>query len=276
MISSEALSDKYLHVNNCGRQSLGDSNYNTLRLHGRIDYHLLYIISGKCHAEVGGAEHVAKAGYAILFRPGEKQKYAFYKADASESLWIHFTGVGCEEYLRRLGLYDRACFEVGSSPKLLSVLDSMVLARGLAMSSDVSEPNPDSEICDGYLTLALALMAKAASAAPTRSKHAEEITAAAEEMNRTFKENRPISDFAALCHMSLSRFEHVFKETVGISPKGYITSLRLEHAKRLLETTDLAINRIAEASGTDDANYFTRLFKKRFGMTPKELRNRSL
>ena len=268
MISSEALSDKYLHVNNCGRQYLGDANHNTIRLHGRVDFHMLYILSGRCHAEVRGEEITAKAGDAVLFRPGEKQKYAFYKADKSESLWIHFTGSGCADYLRTLGLYGLPKFTVGKDAALLRALDSMILSNELRMTGN----SPDGDVCDGYLFLALAIMAKIVKVGDEKIKRVGEIAEVADLMSRGFREKRSVGEYAAMCHMSESRFEHVFKEATGISPLEYILGIRIERAKRLLETTDLRNQQIAEEVGFCDANYFSRAFKKRVGMSPANYR----
>ena len=52
----------------------------------------------------------------------------------------------------------------------------------------------------------------------------------------------------------------------------YISSVRIEHAKNLLATTSAPIGSIALNVGIDDANYFTRIFKKFVGMSPTEYR----
>lgn len=270
MQSSEALSEKYLHVNNCGRQQLGDSNYSTLRINGRIDFHMLYIVSGKCHAEVRGESFVAREGEVILFRPSEKQKYAFYKCDDSETIWIHFTGSGCEEYLRSMGLYELSHFAVGKDVSLLRTLDSMIMSNELRMAGNA----PDGDICDAYLSLALSMMAKSFKLGKERVKRMGEISLAVDCMSRRYRESLSIEDYAVMCHMSISRFEHIFKQVTGTAPLEYILHIRTEHSKRLLETTDLQIQQIAEEVGFSDANYFSRAFKKRVGVSPAVYRRK--
>ena len=55
----------------------------------------------------------------------------------------------------------------------------------------------------------------------------------------------------------------------------YIKNKRLEHAKNLIQTTELSIPEIAEACGFADYNYFLRLFKKKFGVSSKMFRNKT-
>jgi len=52
----------------------------------------------------------------------------------------------------------------------------------------------------------------------------------------------------------------------------YLTGLRIEKAKEMLETTDLRSFQIAEAVGYNDAHYFSYMFKRSTGMTPGEYR----
>lgn len=57
-------------------------------------------------------------------------------------------------------------------------------------------------------------------------------------------------------------------ETMGLSPMSYLTDMRLKHADVLLHTTSKTIAIISEESGFEDPNYFARLYKKKFGVSP--------
>ena len=65
----------------------------------------------------------------------------------------------------------------------------------------------------------------------------------------------------------------IFKKETGFSYKNYVLQKRLSLAKKLLTETDYSIHDIALHVGYDNYSYFTRLFKKSFGMTPVEFRN---
>ena len=72
--STEAVSDKYISVNNYGYYE--DATFvNVLRKQGRVDYQLIYIKSGEILFEMDGEEVILEKGNICLFRPGEAQIY---------------------------------------------------------------------------------------------------------------------------------------------------------------------------------------------------------
>lgn len=82
--------------------------------------------------------------------------------------------------------------------------------------------------------------------------------------------NTPVS-LAQLSKVScLSKFHFLrtFQQTFGVTPHQYITSLRLQHACRLLKETDLTVTDICLANGYRDESSFVRLFQSKIGMTP--------
>ncbi|MGJ8640275.1 MAG: helix-turn-helix domain-containing protein [Opitutaceae bacterium] len=64
-----------------------------------------------------------------------------------------------------------------------------------------------------------------------------------------------------------------FSKEVGKTAIDYLTELRIEQAKRLLKRTALNISEIANTCGYNDANYFSRIFKKQTGTTARDYRN---
>ena len=71
--------------------------------------------------------------------------------------------------------------------------------------------------------------------------------------------------------LSVAHFARAFKETMGRAPHQYLLALRLERARRLLETTETSLSDIAQRAGFADQAHFTRLFKRAFGTTPGAL-----
>ena len=67
----------------------------------------------------------------------------------------------------------------------------------------------------------------------------------------------------------------IFKKEVGIPLTEYVNRNRIEYSKTLLSDTDLAIKSIAIYSGIPDIQYFTRMFKRITGMTPKAYRTQT-
>jgi AraC family transcriptional regulator len=68
--------------------------------------------------------------------------------------------------------------------------------------------------------------------------------------------------------LSLTHFARAFKESVGRAPHQHLMTLRLDRARRLLQAPDAALSDVAARAGFADQSHFTRLFKRRFGVTP--------
>ena len=74
-----------------------------------------------------------------------------------------------------------------------------------------------------------------------------------------------------LCGISGTYFRYIFESHYGISPQKYICSKRLSHAKTIIDSGDYnSICEIAEAVGYSDPLYFSRAFKKKYGVSPKQ------
>ncbi|HEX5966278.1 MAG TPA: AraC family transcriptional regulator [Pyrinomonadaceae bacterium] len=73
-------------------------------------------------------------------------------------------------------------------------------------------------------------------------------------------------------NLSASRFQHLFKAEVGMAPAHYLRALRMERAKKLLQTSRLTVKQIMNGVGLEDKSYFAREFKKAYGLTPTAYR----
>ena len=77
-----------------------------------------------------------------------------------------------------------------------------------------------------------------------------------------------LQEAAEAAAVSQRHLERIFLEICGVSPMAYLTDLRLKHADTLLRMTSKTIARIAEESGFQDPNYFSRVYKKKYGVSP--------
>ena len=74
-------------------------------------------------------------------------------------------------------------------------------------------------------------------------------------------------------NVSAGYLSAIFKKETGKTLSGFIIEKRIDYAKHLLETTALQIQSVALHSGILDVQYFSKLFKKHTGMTPKDYRD---
>ncbi len=98
----------------------------------------------------------------------------------------------------------------------------------------------------------------------TSSKDYELIKPAIDYISETYRENLPISAYAAKCNISESYFRKKFTETVGKSPIDYRNELRFAEAK-ILYKQNFTMQEIAERLGFYDAGYFSKIYKKTVG-----------
>ena len=81
-----------------------------------------------------------------------------------------------------------------------------------------------------------------------------------------------LSEIAATAYISEFHFARLFKKITGMTPHGYLASLRIEKARRMLAETDLSISEIGAQIGYASQSHFTKIFREATGMTPRAFR----
>ncbi len=76
--------------------------------------------------------------------------------------------------------------------------------------------------------------------------------------------------------LSPSRLHYLFKAGIGTSPAKHLRSLRLERARRLLNTTHSSVKQVMIEVGVTDRSHFEREFKRLYGVTPSQYRKSDL
>ena len=78
----------------------------------------------------------------------------------------------------------------------------------------------------------------------------------------------PVEEMADMMNLSRSHFTRLFSREMGMSPRMYLEDLRLKTAMGLLFKEQISVKETAALCGIYDVNYFCRLFKKRYGISP--------
>lgn len=84
-----------------------------------------------------------------------------------------------------------------------------------------------------------------------------------------------ISGIAAENNMTLKTMERLFRKYTGVSPAAYLSGLRLEHAAELLKSPECSITETAFRCGFSNLAYFSRVFRQKYGLSPREYRHNS-
>ena len=101
-------------------------------------------------------------------------------------------------------------------------------------------------------------------------KKYKKLQPALSEIVEFWNENKKISYYADLCSMSEPNFRRLFREYMGISPIDYRNNIRLTHAKNKLQSGEYNVSEAAYESGFTNLSFFIRLYKEKYGHTPKK------
>lgn len=93
-------------------------------------------------------------------------------------------------------------------------------------------------------------------------------------INQNISGPLPLKDIARHVFMSSAYLSTTYKNVTGKNITDYIQERRVSTACFLIRTTSKALSKVSLETGFSDANYFTKVFKKKIGMTPREYRQR--
>jgi AraC-like DNA-binding protein/mannose-6-phosphate isomerase-like protein (cupin superfamily) len=135
------------------------------------------------------------------------------------------------------------------------------------------------EMCQHYLSILLLLIQRITGqefslSAPSSIPY--ECERARAYMDTHFSDDITLDTLADFTHWDKFYLSHQFSKAFGISPINYLLSQRIEHSKRLLGTTDYSITQIAESAGFSSQNYFSQIFRKLTGTSPRQYRKDSI
>ncbi|MBQ8586533.1 MAG: helix-turn-helix transcriptional regulator [Oscillospiraceae bacterium] len=258
-----------LIVGSCGTYRLKNTKkLPTWRPKGRLDYQLLYIVSGKTHFFFDGKERIVTAGHMVLIPPRKEQRYDYFGAEKPEVYWVHFTGSEVKNILRKYEIpMDDPVFYSGASSTYAYLFKEMIHELQTCRTGF-------EELLAMYLSQIFLLVQRTRQEQrPTVSTYIqEEMEYARRYFNEHYNEPISIQDYAESRNMSVCYFQRNFKQIVNHTPMQYLLTIRVNNAASLLETTDYSMAEIAAIVGYEDPLYFSRLFRKLKGVSPSEYR----
>ncbi len=104
-----------------------------------------------------------------------------------------------------------------------------------------------------------------------RKKQLERLNTVLDYIQTNYTRQIGIRELADVIHLSEGRFNHLFKEGMGISPLQYINEVRVKKAMNLLKRRENTVAEIADSVGFTDYNHFGRQFRRYYGCPPSEI-----
>ncbi len=87
-----------------------------------------------------------------------------------------------------------------------------------------------------------------------------------------YSKNITLDSLAEITHINKFYLAHSFTECIGQSPINYLTDRRIEACKELLTTSNFSVTQIASSAGFSSQSYFSQIFNKKVGMSPRQYR----
>ena len=265
--SEELISNDYLQINNCGLLRWDDYASPTIDRRQRLDYMLIYVSEGKGKFYTDDQIHTLNAGDLIYYPPNTSITFTF--EPYSQHYWIHFTGSSVEQLIKTTGIKYGVINHIGV------INDINLIFSEIAFSISKKSETEKLFINSNFLKLLYIIsnqLNNQKSFSPSNENHPVHI--AKNLMLVEFWKDHDADYYAKKSGCSISTFNHAFQKIYKTSPKKFITTLRMEHAKRLLITSNLSIKDVSSSSGYNDSLYFCKTFKSYSNMTPKEYRNK--
>ncbi len=264
--SNRESRERYLQVN-CTGFCFIDLDFLNNTPGGRLDWYLQYVCGGTMITRIDGEDRAAPPGTFLIYPPKTPFHYRKRGEEALQYYWIHFTGTEAGPLLNRLRLPVRTVISCPGALERLNGLFERLYEEFLLRDACMDD------ITASMLIRILTLLSRSRDA-DREDRFPQRISSSLALIHQGLSEPLSVARLAEAEHLSLSQYRMVFRKLTGLSPSGYVASLRLERAKDRLSNSNLSVSQIAGECGYADPLYFSRLFKKKTGYSPSEYRRR--
>lgn len=259
-------SNEYPLTVNCAGRIVADKPFVTDNVRGREDYYLIYVECGELEITRNGSTCIARSGSVMIFPPHYHYKYTFYGDHTLSYLWMHFTGSYTERLLEECGFGELPCI-FHSEPNIKTVSE---FGKLFDMFGSHELLQKQKLAC--RLEAILLCIASNLNGADKSVNFARSIG----YIHAFYSKDLRIPELAKMESLSNSRYITVFKKYMGMTPSDYIINLRINVACDLLKNSDMSIKEVAANIGYENAHFFSKLFKKKTGVSPKGYRQGEL
>ncbi len=256
----------------------------SMKLHDHGFHELVVITSGQGEHIAGDERYEIKAGDVFLLKPGTPHTYI-------NTVDLKLINILYLPEDLRLPLYDladspgyHAFFELEPAMRIRHGfrsklhVDSKQLEQITAITGEIdkisiaAKPGCRFKLAAGMMCL-IGLLSDfyVAGDAPDREELMR-LGNVISYIERNYTKELTLESLAKRASMSPSTLHRAFTTALGESPINYLISVRLAKAKEMLISSSLSITEISMRTGFRDSNYFSRIFKKRTGKSPREYR----
>ncbi len=234
---------------------------------GIDQYVLIYCVEGCGWYRVEGQTYEVKRNQYFILPKGEPHEYG--TNHYWTIYWVHFGGTSAHVYAKGAATPQDINITINSR-----IGDRINIFEEIMTTLQHGKELEDMRYASSLLHHFLASMRYLGQFRRAKAETEKDlIKQAIHYMRENIESHIMIKDVLTYVGYSQSHFMTSFKKKTGQSPWVYFNRLKIEHACRLLRTTDMKINMICYKVGIKDPLYFSRLFSKTMGMSPTKYRN---
>jgi AraC family transcriptional regulator of arabinose operon len=239
------------------RFSAGDCD----RCQGTPGYWFIVRFNGPVRLWRGEAWMDAAAGTTVLWAPGQRHRYGVGPGGAIDHAYVFASG-------RRIAALI-GTLKLGADQPLAGVASEPFSAHLHALIQESLRHQPDELILESTLANLLMTIARDTKH-PVRDD--ERMLLVRRLLETGVSRQHSLASLAASVHLSPTYLSARFSRMTGQSPIAYLIDLRLRQARELLRSTDLQIKAVASQVGYEDPYFFSRLFRRKVGVSPRAYR----
>lgn len=239
--------------------------------HFHEDMEIILVADGKIMLSAGTAVHQLEKGDIAVLLPSVTHSVVSLTENARIKGLVFNTKVLNQPISFSL---DTACFILSeNSPHYSKFRDEFDKAVYLYHNHSFAYKM---EMCSRLLML-LVILTEAGMLMPESGDSLQKrLTPALDYISEHFSQPIKISELSSLLCVCDDHFIRLFKTATSRTPSEYITDMRVSNAMRLLSTDTYSVSEIAEKTGFLNSAYFSKIFKKKLGITPTKYRKNIL
>lgn len=235
---------------------------------GSDEHVLIVCLGGKGYCSLSGKKHELQVGNAIVLPPQKAHRYWADEVDPWKIFWVHFRGARAADYVERLGATTgRPLFWLHDLARIVDAFEECY-SHALGGNTDA-----DLFALGTSLGRLLGLCRLAQRSTDLRKRRTEDrVLRTVRHMMENIQAPLTLTQLAAVAHWTPTHYSLMFKRQLNLSPIEYFLRLKIQKACELLRVSDAKVAAIALQLGYEDPFYFSRLFRKRVGTTPRSYR----
>lgn len=258
-----------LHITDIGYYPKAEHHFRE-RKEAINQFVFIYCIDGAGWYRIGEREYQVHANQYFILPAGIPHAYAAHAETPWTIYWMHFKGTLAPYYALnatqpmdiRPEAHSRISHRINLFEEIFNTLKSGYATENLHYASSLFH----------YYLGTLRYIQQYRNANHAQTNDGNVVETAIHYMKENMEKRITLQNISDAVGYSASHFSQLFKKKTGHAPLTYLNLLKIQQACFMLDSTDMKINQVCYKIGIEDMYYFSRLFSKIMGVSPREYR----